>query len=169
MKDFSKDFKDGDSKLTLYIKDTNVKAVAGLRINISTKWFSLKKFECAAYGDFGLGFTSGIEASHTFEAEKEETIAKFNCFTAVFWVGAIPVAITSDAGILFKANAELTASCHFEARTEFNAGYDTGVYYSGSWYARNTAKADAKAYEQRLDEFFAILIGEKFMQPEDCQ
>lgn len=146
LKDFSKDFKDGDSKLTLYIKDTNVKAVAGLRINISTKWFSLKKFECAAYGDFGLGFTSGIEASHTFEAEKEETIAKFNCFTAVFWVGPVPIAITSDAGILFKANAELTASCHFEARTEFNAGYDTGVYYSGSWYARNTAKADAKAY-----------------------
>ena len=146
LKDFSHDFKEGNSKLTVYINDTNVKAVAGLRINISTKWFKLQKFECAAYGDFGLGFTTGLKASHKFSAKKKVDIAKFNSFTTVYWVGVIPIAIKCNAGLKFNANAELTASCHFEARTEFSAGYDAGVYYSGSWSNRNTAHVNADAY-----------------------
>lgn len=135
-----------DKNVKLYIKDANLKATAGVRINIKTKWFKLKKFECAAYGDFGLNFTSGIEAKTSIKDwSKEQDIAKFNCFTSVFWVGVIPVAIKCNAGALMAAEAELSASCQFETTVKLQAGYEAGVYYSGEWGSKNSANASASA------------------------
>lgn len=132
--------------IKIYANNTHLKAVSGVRINISTKWFSLKKFECAVYGDFGLKTTAGIEVTAPIKSwEKEANIAKFNCFTAVFWVGAIPVAIYCNAGADFEASAELNASCEVAANLEVNASYDAGVYYSGNWSNRNSANVKASA------------------------
>lgn len=132
--------------LTIYAKNTHLKAISGVRINISTKWFKLKKFECAVYGDFGLKATAGVEATLPIKGwESETNIAKFNCFTAVFWVGVIPVSVHCNAGATMGASAEINASCQFESKFELNASYDAGVYYSGNWSNRNTASASAKA------------------------
>lgn len=135
-----------DKNVKLYVKDTNLKATAGVKINISTKWFKLKKFECAAYGDFGLNFTSGIEAKASIKDwSKEADIAKFNCFTSVFWVGVIPVAVRCNAGAVMAAEAELSASCQFESKIKLQASYNAGVYYSGGWSNKNSANASASA------------------------
>lgn len=132
--------------VSIYAKNTHLKAISGVRINISTKWFKLKKFECAVYGDFGLQATVGAEATLPVKGwESETNIAKFNCFTAVFWVGVIPVSIHCNAGAIMAASAEINASCQFESNFELSANYDAGVYYSGSWSNRNSASANAKA------------------------
>lgn len=135
-----------EKELKLYIKDTNLKAKAGVRINLKTRSCKLKEFECAVYGDFGLDYTFGIESKASIKNwEKEEDIAKFSGYTYVFWVGYIPVAITCNAGVLMKATAEVSASCQFETSMKLHADYDAGVYYSGQWYDRSSAHAGASA------------------------
>lgn len=132
--------------LKIYVKDAHLKAISGVRINISTKWFSLKKFECAVYGDFGLKTTAGVEASAPITGwEEEAKIANFNCFTSVFWVGVIPVAIKCNAGAKMEASAGINASCEVAAKLDINASYDAGVYYSGNWSNRNNASVKASA------------------------
>lgn len=135
-----------EGNIKIYAKDTHLKAISGVRINISTQWFKLKKFECAVYGDFGLKLTAGVAAKANIkEWGDDDDIAKFNCFTAVFWVGPIPVAIYCNAGAKMTATAGVSASCQFESKLEVNASYEAGVYYSGNWSNRNTADASASA------------------------
>ena len=135
-----------EKELKFYMKNSNLKAKAGVRINIKTKSFKLKEFECAVYGDFGLDFTYGIESKATIKKwEKEEDIAKFHGYTYVFWIGCVPVAITFNAGVTMGATAELSASCQFETSMKLHADYDAGVYYSGGWNQRSSAHSSASA------------------------
>lgn len=134
-----------ENELKFYIKDDYLKALAGVRINIKTKSWKLKQFECAVYGDFNLDFTFGIESKASKKWNKEKDIAKFSVFTAVFWVGVVPVAIKCNAGALMAAKAELSASCQYETAVKLHADYDAGVYYSGEWSQQSSANASASA------------------------
>lgn len=135
-----------EKDLKLYMKDSHLKAKAGVRINIKTKKCKLKEFECSVYGDFGLDFTFGVESKTSIASwKKEEDIAKFCGYTYVFWIGYVPVAITCNAGALMAATAELSASCLFETSMKLHADYNAGVYYSGDWNNRSSAHASASA------------------------
>ncbi|MBO4984176.1 MAG: hypothetical protein J6C87_00845 [Bacteroides sp.] len=156
----NKDGVESELKARLYIKDTQLKAKAGVRVNIKTKWFKLKSFECAVYGDFGLDLTTGLEIEKSLSTSKEEKLAQFSSFSAVFWVGPIPVAIKCDAGLQSYAELSLTGKCHFETDFSFKASYDAGVYYSGGWSERKTSDGSVTADFSVVNPFEATASAE---------
>lgn len=120
-------------KVNVYAKNNYIKAIAGLRVNVKTKWFKLKKFECITYGDFALKTTIGLNASAKYKKGVNKQLATFGSCTAVFWVGVIPVAVTSEMGLRSTGEFNFNAKCDISTTIDCWANYEAGVRYEGSW------------------------------------
>ena len=125
-----------DEIFKVYAEDTSFGVNSNLRLTIDIGWFKISRFQCSLYGNLSLNTTTGIEVKGTLAGfEKEEELAKFNCFTTVFMVGLVPVAVTCDAGLQFVAEGSIAATGKFETEYEMNAPYEVGVLYESgrSW------------------------------------
>lgn len=122
-----------DAKVNIYAKDNYIKAIAGLKVNVQTKWFKLKKFECITYGDFALKTTVGLDASAKYSKEVNKQLATFGRCTAVFWVGVIPVAVTSEMGLRSTGEFNFNAKCDVSTTIDCWAKYEAGARYEGGW------------------------------------
>lgn len=131
----------GNTKIKLYAKNNHVKAIAGLRVNINTRWFKLKKFECVAYGNFAARTTLGINATTEYQKDLNKHLATFGKCTAVFWVGIIPVAVTSEVGLRAVGDFQFNASCDVSTSLDYYANYEAGAVYEGRWYSINKGSA----------------------------
>ena len=126
-----------EEALTIGIEESNMSVTSNLRVNLSTRWFSLDRFECVVYGDLDFETTASIEARAKFKGlDEEEELAKFNCFTAVFWVGVLPVSISCNAGLQFVAEASISASAKLSATYASHTDYELGVLYNNDkWHS----------------------------------
>jgi diamine N-acetyltransferase len=123
-------------KVYLYAKDNYIKAVAGLRVNVNTKRFNLKKFECVTYGEFLAQTTLGVKAEIEYQKNLDKKVAKFGKCTSVFWVGLVPVAITSEIGLRVKGGFEFNGECDIYTNLDFHANYELGAVYENGWITK---------------------------------
>lgn len=111
----------------------------GVDMNISIKWFSLKNFSCSFTGELDANLPISLNANVEGEISKEVELCKIPSYTFVFWVSAIPVAVTLDSSLDFEAKTEVNASCKFELPINFYYRYQRGTSYTSSngWYKTN--------------------------------
>lgn len=134
--------KGSNTSAYLYAKNMHLKALAGLRVNVNTKWFKLKYFECIAYGNFAGSATLGINVSKSFDlVEQEQKLATLGACSGVFWIGIVPVAVTAEMGLKAVESASITASCDISTDFSFHANYESGLVYNGSWRTINNGSA----------------------------
>lgn len=132
-------------KVYLYAKDNYIKAVAGLRVNVNTKRFNLKKFECVTYGEFLAQTTLGVKAEIEYQKNLDKKVAKFGKCTSVFWVGIVPVAITSEIGLRVKGGFEFNGECDIYTNLDFHANYELGAVYENGWRSVKKGSAGTEA------------------------
>lgn len=155
----NKDFKlyDKDDVLVkFYAKDMRLKANAGLRINVNTRWFRLKYFECVAYGNIAGQARLGFLATAEKEIDLDKELARFGSYTSVFWVGIIPVAVNVKMGLRSKGSVDLSAKCDIYTKLDFYANFEAGAEYSGGW--RSVLRGGAGS-EQQLNMQTEVELG----------
>lgn len=130
-----------NAKVNIYAKDNYIKAIAGLRVNVKTKWFKLKKFECVTYGDFALKTTLGLNASAKYKKEVNKQLATFGKCTAVFWVGVVPVAVVSEMGLRSTGEFNFNAKADVSTTLDCWAKYEAGAMYEGGWKSVKSGSA----------------------------
>ena len=127
---------DGYNGPELYAKNIHLRAQVGMRINVKTKWFKLKNFEAIAYGDFGGGAKLGFALNGEKKNEYKKDIIRIGHYTSVFWVGVVPIAVTTNVGVRLGTKLNFSAKCDFSTTVDFNAGYELGCAYdrSNGWH-----------------------------------
>lgn len=121
-------------------------AEAGLNLEASVKWFKLKKFECSLSGYVQTGLTAGVEIIKAAEPIKKDfELVKFPSYTAVFWCGPIPVAVSLGSGLKWINEALFSAQGTISATAQVRADFKEGVIYNGGWNAVNNSSVTSSA------------------------
>ena len=126
-------YDDNDINVKFYAKGMHIKAKSGLKVNIKTRWFKLKSFECIAYGDMYSESEFGFLAKSSGTLDFEKEFAKFGSCTSIFWVGAIPVAVSVNTGLKVVGSMDMSAECDISTNINCNANFETGVEWKNGW------------------------------------
>lgn len=126
---------------------------SSLNIGVTVKKFKLKKFETSISGHVGTGLTAGVAVmSENKLLEKQYNLVSFPSYTAVFWVGVIPVAIQLNSGVKLVNEAQFSAQGSISSTVSFSADYKEGVaYHNGSWSPVNSASSSASAELNKVE------------------
>lgn len=121
-------------------------AEAGLNLEAKVKRFKLKKFECSLSGYVQTSLTAGVEISKPAQPLKKDIeLAKFPRYTAVFWCGPIPVAVSLNSGLKWINEALFSAQGTVSATASVRADYKEGVIYEGGWNAVSSSSVTTSA------------------------
>lgn len=117
---------------------------SNLRINFTTRWFSLKRFECVLYGQNSFDIATSVTGSASSSFKDDVEITKFNCFTTVFMIGIVPVSVSCDVGLQAVYELSATASATFSTNYNIKDTYELGALYDdGTWYSIANSKRES--------------------------
>lgn len=132
-------------------------AESGLNLEAKVKRFKLKKFECSLSGYVQTSLTAGVEVSKPAQPLKKDfELVKFPRYTAVFWCGPIPVAVSLNSGLKWINEALFSAQGTISATASVRADYKEGVVYKGGW---NTVSSSSVTSSAGLDKVETSISG----------
>lgn len=135
-----------DSKADVSI---GVKIPLEARVNVKLeikrkKVVKLKEFDMGVYGGFAfrpevnIGFTK----SYTIPKNKAtKRLADFPAYTAVFFVGVVPVSVSFNSGVILRFDGTLQGSVNTGFTYRYENEFQAGVKYNGKWRAYGDYKA----------------------------
>lgn len=113
------------------------------------KVVKLKEFDMGVYGGFAfrpevnIGFTK----SYTIPKDKAtKRLADFPAYTAVFFVGVIPVTVSFNSGVILRFDGTLTGSVNTGFTYRYENEFSAGVKYNGKWGAYGDYKASENKF-----------------------
>lgn len=122
-------FRVGNDNAYFFIKDLAFNAESSFNIDASIRWFKLRYFKCYVDGYANSSFTSGFALEAKGKKSFEQNALSFPSYTAVFWAGPIPVAVTLESGIKLAGKIEASARLSVSTDFKFDASYKQGVQY----------------------------------------
>lgn len=116
-----------------------LEARVNVKIEIKRKRVvKLKEFDMGVYGGFAfrpevnIGFTK----SYTIPKNKAtKRLADFPAYTAVFFVGMVPVAVAFNSGVILRFDGTLSGSVNTGFTYRYANDFKAGVKYNGKWRA----------------------------------
>jgi hypothetical protein len=121
---------DSTSVFSIGIDNGEMHVYSNFIFSLNISWFKLRKFDCYVNGGVEANLPLTIKLKNDIAAfNKDIQLTYFKGYTAIFWVYAIPVAITMGPNLYFATEGKATAGITFTVPIKYNCNYAIGPKY----------------------------------------